>query len=158
MGNCCASFFIPSSDDRGLNSGHDRKHHDRDAFPIGVLEPAYIPNAVAEADDDSEPDDDPGSPPARIAGGKPASKPSYRNPTPVQAEETVNAQPPTVLVFKDGHRSDVLNYAIVGDTLFDFAAGRTKKILLADLDLPATHQANDDRGIDFEIPDATVGQ
>jgi hypothetical protein len=64
----------------------------------------------------------------------------------------VAAQPSTVLVFKDGHQSDVLNYAIVGDTLFDLAAGRTRKILLADLDLPATSKANDDRGVDFQIP------
>jgi len=41
------------------------------------------------------------------------------------------------------------------DTLFDFAANRTHKILLADLDLPATHKANDDRGVDFQIPAGT---
>jgi hypothetical protein len=68
------------------------------------------------------------------------------------SEDPVTAQPSTVLVFKDGHQFDVLNYAIVGDTLFDFADGRTKKILLADLDLPATRKANDDNGVDFQIP------
>jgi hypothetical protein len=52
----------------------------------------------------------------------------------------------------------VLNYAIVGDTLFDFADGRTKKILLADLDLPATRKANDDNGVDFQIPVTTARQ
>jgi hypothetical protein len=57
-----------------------------------------------------------------------------------------------VLVFKDGHRSEVLNYAIVGDTLFDFGDGRTRKILLADLDLSATRKANDNRGVDFQVP------
>ena len=71
---------------------------------------------------------------------------------PREPEEPVAAQPSTVLVFKDGHQSDVLNYAIVGDTLFDFGAGRTHKILLADLDLPATRKANDERGVDFQIP------
>jgi hypothetical protein len=70
----------------------------------------------------------------------------------------VAAQPSTVLVFKDGHKSDVLNYAIVGDALFDLGAGRTHKILLADLDLPATHKANDDRGVDFQIPASTNRQ
>jgi len=63
-----------------------------------------------------------------------------------------------VLVFKDGHHSDVFNYAIVGDTLFDFSGGRSRKILLADLDLPATQKANDDRGVDFEIPASTSRQ
>jgi len=67
----------------------------------------------------------------------------------------VTPQPSTVLVFKDGHHSDVLNYAIVGDTLFDFDAGRTRKILLADLDLAATRKANDERGVDFQIPEST---
>jgi hypothetical protein len=52
----------------------------------------------------------------------------------------------------------VLNYAIVGDTLFDFAAGRTHKILLADLDLKATRKANDDRGVDFQVPLTPTGQ
>jgi hypothetical protein len=70
----------------------------------------------------------------------------------VKPEEPVVAQPATVLVFKDGHRSDVGNYAIVGDTLFDFAEGRARKILLADLDLPATRKANDERGVEFTVP------
>ena len=68
------------------------------------------------------------------------------------------AQPSTVLVFKDGHQADVLNYAIVGDALFDLGDGRTKKILLADLDLAATRKANDDRGVDFQVPAGTQRQ
>jgi hypothetical protein len=75
-----------------------------------------------------------------------------------QAEAPVAAQPSTVLVFKDGHRSEVFNYAVVGDTLFDFSADRTRKILLADLDLPATQRANDDRGVDFQIPAGAIRQ
>ena len=65
-----------------------------------------------------------------------------------------------VIVFKDGHRSEVRNYAIVDNTLFDFdlADGRTRKILLADLDLSATHKANDDRGVDFQIPASIARQ
>jgi hypothetical protein len=50
------------------------------------------------------------------------------------------------------------NYAIVGDTLFDFVGGRTKKILLSDLDLPATRKANDDIGVDFQLPVSTARQ
>jgi hypothetical protein len=73
-------------------------------------------------------------------------------PASARAEDPVTAQPSTVLVFKDGHRSDVLNYAIVGNALFELGAGRTRKILLADLDLPATYKANDERGVDFQIP------
>ena len=89
--------------------------------------------------------------PMADASAKPAPGESDE-PVPAAAEDPVTAQPSTVLVFKDGHQSDVLNYAIVGDTLFDLGAGRTRKILLADLDLPATRKANDERGVDFQIP------
>jgi hypothetical protein len=72
--------------------------------------------------------------------------------TPAASEEPVIAQPNTVLVFKDGHRSQVVNYAIVGDTLFDFSDDRTHKILIADLDIPATQKANDALGVEFKLP------
>jgi hypothetical protein len=61
-------------------------------------------------------------------------------------------QPQTVLVFKDGHQATVDNYAIVGSTLYDLSGGKRHKIPLADLDLNATAQQNDDRGVDFEVP------
>ena len=71
---------------------------------------------------------------------------------PEKPEEPVIAQPSTVLVFRDGHRSDVVNYAIVGDTLFAFADGRSRRVMLAELDLAATRKANDDRGVEFKVP------
>lgn len=58
---------------------------------------------------------------------------------------------PTVLVFCDGHRQEVTNYAIMGDTVYVLDKGR-KKIALADLDVPATIKANDDRGLEFKVP------
>jgi hypothetical protein len=66
--------------------------------------------------------------------------------------EPVVAQPTTVLVFKDGHRSEVGNYAIVGDTLFDFSGDRARKVLISDLDIPATQKANDVAGVEFKLP------
>jgi hypothetical protein len=66
--------------------------------------------------------------------------------------EPVVAQPTTLLVFKDGHRSEVGNYAIVGDTLFDFSGDRARKILIADLDITATQKANDTAGVEFKLP------
>lgn len=71
---------------------------------------------------------------------------------PPDPREPVVAQPKTVLVFKDGHRSDVINYAIVGDTLFDFSGDRTRKIPIAGLDIPATKTANDASGVEFKLP------
>jgi hypothetical protein len=61
---------------------------------------------------------------------------------------------PTVLVFRDGKRQEVNSYAIMGDALYVFDQGR-KKIALADLDIPATTKANDERGVEFRLPPAT---
>jgi hypothetical protein len=72
-------------------------------------------------------------------------------PPPGPPPEVAN-QPQTVLVFKDGHQASVDNYAIVGSTLYDLSGGKRHKIPLADLDLNATAQQNDDRGVDFEVP------
>jgi hypothetical protein len=69
-----------------------------------------------------------------------------------RAEQPVQAQPPTVLVFKDGHESQVLNYAIVGDNLYELSGGRSIRIALAELDLSATQKENDQRGVDFKVP------
>lgn len=70
-----------------------------------------------------------------------------------QPETTVAPeQPQTVLVFKDGHQIEVENYAIVGSTLYDLSEGHRRKIPLSDLDLDATTEQNDRRGIDFQIP------
>jgi len=169
FGDCCASFFLPANPNPPRFSKRRHRRGDHELLPFGASEPVYIPYAVpyAEEADDDSPDVDyvhaPGTrnaPPAHHAGGRdPAPKAdASAEPAPGEPEEPVAAQPSTVLVFKDGHQSDVSNYAIVGDTLFDFTAGGTRKILLADLDLPATHKANDDRGVDFQIPASTKRQ
>jgi hypothetical protein len=71
------------------------------------------------------------------------------------APEKPVPQQPTVLVFRDGHQSEVLNYAIVGETLYELSDGRAKKVAIAELDLSATVKQNDERGVDFRVPGAT---
>jgi hypothetical protein len=78
-------------------------------------------------------------------------------PAPRQAERTDPA-PATVLVFRDRHKQEIQNYAIVGETLWNFSPQHTEKIPLSQLDLPATTKANEDRGVDFRLPGATEGQ
>jgi hypothetical protein len=73
-------------------------------------------------------------------------------------EERTEAVPATVLVFRDEHKQEVRNYAIVGQTLWNFAPEHTQKIPLSDLDIPATTKANDERGVDFRMPGAHDGQ
>ncbi len=88
-------------------------------------------------------------------------KQARRAPEPL-AEESVarkrepEPEPPaTVLVFLDGRRVDVRNYAIVGELFYDLSDRLPKKILLADLDLEATIAANEERGLEFRLPTAS---
>jgi hypothetical protein len=69
-------------------------------------------------------------------------------------EQPVADQPATVLVFKDGHKQEIANYAIIGGTLYDLSEGKSKKVALAELDLSATVKQNDDRGVEFKLPGA----
>lgn len=78
-------------------------------------------------------------------------QPQPSPPTPGNASED---EPRTLLIFKDGHQVEVSNYAIMGSTLYLFA-GDHRKISLADLDIDATRKANDDRGIEFRVPNAS---
>ncbi|HEY6765961.1 MAG TPA: hypothetical protein VI386_14450 [Candidatus Sulfotelmatobacter sp.] len=71
------------------------------------------------------------------------------------APETV---PPTLLVFRDQRKEEVQNYAIVGQTLWNFASKRTEKIPLSEIDLAATARANADRGVDFRLPNSPQGE
>jgi hypothetical protein len=70
------------------------------------------------------------------------------------AEEATTPEPlePTTLVFKDGHKLEVGNYAIIGQTLFDMTPGHARKVPLSDLDLEATRRTNDEHGVAFALP------
>jgi len=57
----------------------------------------------------------------------------------------------SVMIFRDGHKQQVTNYAVMGHTLYVFDAHK-RTIPLQDLDVPATIKANDDRGVGFRIP------
>jgi hypothetical protein len=86
-----------------------------------------------------------------------SAPPSPHPPSPHQEERT-QATPATVLVFRDQRQQEVQNYAIVGQTLWNFSPQHTQKIPLSDLDLVATARANDERGVDFHVPGTHEGQ
>jgi hypothetical protein len=83
--------------------------------------------------------------------------PAAQVPDPPPAQQSVIALQPTILIFKDGHKQQIGNYAIVGSSLYDLTAGRRQKVALADLDLVATQKANDDEGNDFRLPQLPDG-
>jgi hypothetical protein len=158
------------------NGGHHHRMVNGDAY-YPYIYALPVPYAVDVADPNNDEDDDSsyqGGPTIfdrRGSGRDSYLPPTYSGPAhsrsvaadSSQAESTQSAsapaaetpQPETVLVFKDGHQIEVGNYAIVGQTLYDLAAGRPRKIGLADLDLSATQKQNDDRGTTFELPPST---
>jgi hypothetical protein len=76
--------------------------------------------------------------------------PRENSPSPLQ---------PTVLIYRDGHRQEIPNYAIVGATLYAHSnmwqTGRAmESIQLSALDIPATMKANSDQGVPFVLPSA----
>jgi len=59
---------------------------------------------------------------------------------------------PTVLVFRDGRRVEVQNYAIVGQTLWILEERVSTRIPTEELDLEATQAENRARGLRFPLP------
>jgi hypothetical protein len=74
-----------------------------------------------------------------------------------EAAEPTGAIPPAVLVFRDGHQEEVKSYTIIGSTLFAKAdywvnGSWTRRIELANLDVPATLKLNEVHGSQFRLP------
>jgi hypothetical protein len=68
---------------------------------------------------------------------------------------TLSAKEPavsTVFVFRDGNRISAKSYAIAGQTLWIFNEQSARKYQVADLDAPATEQANAANGVEFHVP------
>ncbi|MFI5114476.1 MAG: hypothetical protein ACHP7J_04965 [Terriglobales bacterium] len=161
FGGCCFnSFFGGNVNPPLFGFGRHRegfRHHS--FFPGGFGTTVYVPYAqyvAAEPDDDYSYSRGPIYDAEAADRARVSKRSEEREPAPAPATaappEPVADQPSTVLIFKDGHKAEVGNYAIVGDTLFELSDGRTHKILLADLDLPATRKVNDDLGVDFQVP------
>jgi len=69
-----------------------------------------------------------------------------------RAESRSEPTTPTLLVFRDKHTQEARNYAVVGGTLWIFDEQKATKLPLSWLDIEATTKANDDRGVDFQVP------
>jgi len=72
---------------------------------------------------------------------------------PGSVEKTRQPTPPTVLVWRNGQREEVKEYAISGSFLYDYSKPRaSRRISLDDFDLEATERVNQQRGVQFLIP------
>jgi hypothetical protein len=157
-----SGFFFPDARDRGPVNLRPKRHRNHNT---GAYYPVYVPYAypvAAEPEPEAEPD-----PPAptifehrptseRVPSAVADSSRHGRQPVVAAAEDQSPAdarqQIPVVLVYRDGHQQEVMNYAIVGPTLFDLGTFVAHKIPLAELNLKATIKANDDRGVEFSVP------
>lgn len=59
--------------------------------------------------------------------------------------------PATVFVFRDGREMEVRDYAILGETLWVFSAQTARKFPLADFNIAASRQLNEEHGIEFPV-------
>jgi hypothetical protein len=59
---------------------------------------------------------------------------------------------PTILVFRDGHRIEIQDYAVADQTLWVFMERGSTRIPITDLDLEATRDVNAGRGVRFPLP------
>lgn len=77
--------------------------------------------------------------------------------TPAETQTKVKPLPPAVLVFRDGHTEELSSYSIIEGSIHTksnyWTTGTwTRTIPVADLDIAATLQQNEKRGINFELP------
>jgi hypothetical protein len=63
--------------------------------------------------------------------------------------------PPLILIFRDGTRTEVRDFAVVGQTFWDLSGHPTRKFPISQLNLDASIQANEARGVEFpSVPKA----
>jgi hypothetical protein len=97
----------------------------------------------------------------RLASADPKGVPSSAKSSGASRPAAVAAPPaplpPAVLVFRDGHREEIGKYLINGSTIYanaDYWSGGawTRKVQIAELDVPATLKLNQERGAKFSLP------
>jgi hypothetical protein len=161
---------IPYRPHTNGNGSNHHRHRDGASGPYVYAYPvpyAVDPNDYADASDPNNDDSNyQGGPTVfdRRGSGERSYVPPVEDPPPAHAAQQDDSQapdgasdpepagPPTLLVFKDGHKVEVSNYAIVGTTLFDLTPGHPRHIAVADIDLEATRKENDEHGIIFQLP------
>ncbi len=84
----------------------------------------------------------PSSQPEREQAAEPAAAPVAQPERP---------QEPTVLIFKNGTRQEIQNFAIVGEMVYELSP-EYRKIPLSDLNVPETVKENETRGAEFHVP------
>lgn len=91
----------------------------------------------------------------QVAGlGAGQQQPSY--PAPQASAPPTPPQPPVTLVLRSGQHLRVQNFAVMGQTFWDFTSQPTRKIPVEAIDIPASTQATEAQGGEF--PSLTGGE
>jgi hypothetical protein len=94
---------------------------------------------------------------AAVSSAAGLSKTRSSNPRSSAAAAPPHPMPPAILVFRDGRTEEISSYTIMSGSIFSktdyWASGSwTKKIQVADLDVPATLKLNHEHGLNFVLP------
>jgi hypothetical protein len=151
-----ASTNAPIADDSELASEVQRLRTDLDRLQRQVT---YLSNLIEQMESERTP--------IQPVPAKPAAKTAAKSSTKKKSATIADAASPstpsiapdvdervtkTLLVFKDGHKVEATNYAIVGQSLWIYTEQDSKRVPLSDLDVAATKNANSDRGVTFQVP------
>ena len=143
----------PSTEDSELAAEVQQLRNEVDRLKRQV---AYLNSVVSELESERVPVEKTAARPIAKGVAKKATPTMAATPTeadaPSPAPEPEEKVTKTVLVFRDGHKMEAVNYAIVGQTLWIYTETDSKKMPLADLDVVATKNANSDRGVTFQVP------
>jgi hypothetical protein len=152
-----ADPYIPASQDSATDSSTNAAStDDAPASSDHELQAAYLQgarDALAHERDNARYGDHYMDSRERVRSRKeesPAPPTAVAEPAPQPPRESNS--PKTVFIFKDGHQIETRNFAIVGQTLYDFSDSGLKKVQLSEMDKDATVKANDDRGIQVKLP------
>jgi len=142
-----------AADDSELAAEVQRLRTDLDRLQQQV---AYLSSLIERMQSERTPTQPaPVKPAAKTSGGKKksATVADAASPaTPAISPDVDDRVTKTLLVFKDGHKVEATNYAIVGQSLWIYTEQDSKRVPLADLDVTATKNANSDRGVTFQVP------
>jgi len=142
----------PGADDPELAAEVQRLRTDLDRLQRQVT---YLTNLIEQIESERTP--------VQPTPAKPAAKSNAKKKSPTVADAAGPSSPSiapdvdervtkTLLVFKDGHKVEATNYAIVGQSLWIYTEQDSKRVPLTDLDVNATKNANSDRGVTFQVP------
>jgi len=150
-------YAVPSYGYYGYPSYFDASYYDQPQQPVQQQIQAPPPQVIIIKDERSSANHESSYDERGFEENEPNTRPAPRelaraNPEPVPPASPQEL-PKTTLVYRDGHKVELRNYAIVGSNLIDLTKSTfLKKIPLDSLDLEATRRENEENGVEFHVP------